>query len=71
MLSQCKKFLGSVTKPVKADAAAVYGEARYTWPSLCPILPGKFRFVVETQTCFQSPLISYIRRKTKIRNCDI
>ncbi|CAJ1976543.1 unnamed protein product [Sphenostylis stenocarpa] len=48
-----KNFLGSVTKPVSADAAAVYGEARYIWPSMCPIRPGKFRFVVDTHTCIE------------------
>lgn len=46
-----RKSLGSVTYPVKAEAAAVYGEARYICPSLWPILPGKFLFVVDTQIC--------------------
>ncbi|GJD06159.1 hypothetical protein Gasu2_05890 [Galdieria sulphuraria] len=40
----------SVTYPVNAVAAAVYGEARYTWPSLDPIRPGKFLLVVDTHT---------------------
>jgi len=31
--------------PVSALAATVIGEARKTWDSLCPIRPGKFRFV--------------------------
>lgn len=41
--------LGSVIFPVRADAAVVSGEARYTPASLCPILPGKFLFVVLIQ----------------------
>ena len=36
--------------PVTADAAAVYGDARYTCESIEPILPGKFLFVVEITT---------------------
>ena len=39
---------GSQTRPASADAAAVYGDARYTCASLWPIRPGKLRLVVDT-----------------------
>lgn len=41
---------GSHTLPFNALAAAVYGEAKYTCPSLCPMRPGKFLLVVLTHT---------------------
>src|SRR3989338_3166693 len=43
------KSLGSVILPVTADAAATSGEERYVCESTCPILPGKFLFVVLIQ----------------------
>src|SRR3970282_164461 len=43
------KALGSVILPVTADAAATSGEERYVCESTCPILPGKFLFVVLIQ----------------------
>jgi hypothetical protein len=36
--------------PVKADAAAVAGLAKYILALGLPILPSKFRLLVETQT---------------------
>ncbi len=50
-----RKSLGSATRPVSADAAAVYGDARYTCPSLCPIRPGKFLQQEAYNFCCPSP----------------
>src|SRR5207245_2652877 len=44
------RSLGSVICPVTADAAVTSGDARYVLDSICPILPGKFLFVVLMQT---------------------
>src|ERR671912_1727167 len=41
--------LGSVIFPVRDEAATTIGEAKYVCDSTCPILPGKFRFVVLMQ----------------------
>lgn len=61
--SYCRNSRGSVTKPVSADAAAVYGEARYICPSLWPMRPGKFLFVVDTQTCILPMSAAFSNRK--------
>ncbi len=46
--------------PRTADAATVYGEARYTCDFFDPILPGKFLFVDEIHTSmpFKRPNVS-------------
>ena len=46
--------------PVSADAATVYGDARYTCDFFDPILPGKFLFVdeIQTSTPFSLPNVS-------------
>ena len=43
---------GSHTRPATADAATVYGEARYTCADAAPMRPLKFRAVVEIATAF-------------------
>src|SRR5207253_9725760 len=55
-----KNSRGSVISPVTADAATVYGEARYTCAVFDPILPGKLRLVVEMHTSllFRRPKVS-------------
>ena len=40
---------GSATRPARALAATVAGEARNTWLSLWPMRPGKFRLVALMQ----------------------
>ncbi|OPY64599.1 MAG: hypothetical protein A4E57_03482 [Syntrophorhabdaceae bacterium PtaU1.Bin034] len=42
--------LGSVTRPKRALAAAVAGDARMIWDSGLPILPRKFLFAVDMVT---------------------
>src|ERR1700733_12775058 len=44
-LNQLQYSRGSVILPVIALAATVAGDARNTCDSLCPMRPGKFRFV--------------------------
>src|SRR2546423_459487 len=48
----CSIPRGSVMRPVTADAATVYGEARYTCADAAPMRPLKFRAVVEIATAF-------------------
>ena len=47
---QLKNCFGFVMTPVSAEAATVYGDAKYTCDFFDPILPGKFLFVDEMQT---------------------
>src|SRR5258706_8029190 len=48
-LDHCKQSRGSVIVPFIALAATVSGLARKTLASLCPMRPGKLRFVVLMQ----------------------
>src|SRR5919198_2458401 len=48
--SHCSMLRGSVMRPVTADAATVYGDAKYTCADAAPMRPLKFRAVVEMAT---------------------
>jgi hypothetical protein len=44
--------VGSVTTPVIAASAAISGLTRYTWASLVPLRPSKFRLLVRSETAW-------------------
>src|SRR5512136_1410947 len=47
------RVLGSTMRPIRAAAAAVSHETRYTWASFVPLRPSKLRFEVRSDTPFE------------------